>query len=174
MRTEEKKIKWSLKDTKSLTEDYIDHIYDKYYLNYKQESEYFEKINDRLFLIITGIGFFVTILIGLKEIIKTQIGTTRFDFIFTLLAFILPSISSVLILYLTQKGYKRKEEIREEARIECKFLINEAKIRFSKVKDNSDELEELYNWLNEKTRQLQLNQAKNYFSVNNFIKKTIE
>jgi hypothetical protein len=70
-------------------------------------------------------------------------------------------------LYWTQKGYKKKEEIREIARIESKYLVNIAKIRFSKIKDNQDELENLYNWLNEQVKQLQLSQANIYFSVHN-------
>lgn len=170
----EQKAAWSSKDVKSLTEDFINHIYDKYYLSYKKDSEYYEKINNWLFLLITVIGFLVTILLGLKEILKNQIDNTVLDTLLTITAFILPSISSVILLYLNQKGFNKKERIREEARIECKYLVNEAKIRFSKIKDNPDELECLYKWLNEQTRQLQLSQAKSYFSVHNIIGKTID
>ncbi|MBL7903979.1 MAG: hypothetical protein JNL22_03055 [Bacteroidales bacterium] len=163
-------ITWSTKDTKSLTEDFINHIYDKYYISYKKDSEYYEKINNRIFAIITLIGFLVTILFGIKEIFKNQINI-YLNVTFTIVTFILPSISSLLLIYLTQKGYKQKEKSREEARIECKYLVNEARIRFSKNKDNPDELEKLYKWLNEQTRQLQLSQAKNYFAFHNKMDK---
>lgn len=174
MKKGEFKIAWSSKDTKSLTEDFINHIYDNYYLSYRKESEYYEKIYNRLFTIISLIGFFVTIILGLKEILKSHIENSYLDTTFTVIAFILPSVSSVLLLYLTQKGYKQKEEIREIARIECKHLVNEAIIRFSTIKDNPNDLKNLYMWLNEQVKQLQLCQAKNYFSVHNKTDKTNE
>lgn len=116
---------------------------------------------------ITLLGFLVTLLIGLKSLFQTELESTNLDKVFTVLAFILPSVSSLLLLYWTQRGYKRKEEIREEARIECKFLVNEARIRFSKSKDDPEALESLYKWINEQVRQLQLRQAKGYFLVHN-------
>jgi len=64
-------------------------------------------------------------------------------------------------------GYKKKEEIREQARIECKFLVNEAKIRFVEVKDDPKAMTELYVWLNQEVKKLQLSQADTYFSVHN-------
>lgn len=162
-------IPWSSKDTKTITEDFINHIYDKYYKSYSTDSTRYEKLNNRLYTSITLIGFLVTILLGLKEILKDETPNVFVDKTFTIIAFILPSVSSLLLMYWTQKGYKRKEEIREDARIECKYLVNEARIRFSKIKDNPEELEKLYQWLNEQIRQLQLSQAKNYFSVHNAI-----
>lgn len=159
----DKNISWSSKDIKTLTEDFINHIYDKYYKSYIYDSNRYEKLNNLLFGSIILIGFLVTILLGLEEIL--QINTK----VFTIIAFILPSLSSLLLLYWTQKGFKRKEELREDARIECKFIINEARIRFSKIKDDPDELENLYKWLNEQIRLLQLSQSKGYFSVHNIM-----
>lgn len=172
MRNEENNS-WATKDTKTLTEEFINHIYDKYYKSYNEDSDRYEKLNNRLFTSITLIGFLVTILLGMKEILISKTENLFLDRLFTIIAFILPSVSSLLLLYWTQKGYKRKEELREDARIECKYIVNEARIRFSKIKDNPDELENLYKWLNEQIRQLQLSQAKNYFSVHNIIDKTI-
>lgn len=165
MATENLLSKWSTKDAKSLTEDFIDHIYYKYYESYKNESDYYEKLNNRLFAIVTSIGFLVTIIIGLKEILLANKIDIEGVF-FTIIAFILPSISSIILLYMNQKGYKRKEELREDARIQCKFLVNEAKIRFSTAKD-SREFESIYKWLNEEIKQLQINQANEYFVVHN-------
>ncbi|MBI3220757.1 MAG: hypothetical protein HYZ44_14680 [Bacteroidetes bacterium] len=173
MKNEEKKP-WATKDTKTLTEEFIDHIYDKYYNSYTEDSYRYEKLNNRLFTSITLIGFLVTILLGIKEILISKTDFPFLERLFTIVAFILPSVSSLLLLYWTQKGYKRKEELREDARIECKYIVNEARIRFSKIKDNPDELEILYKWLNEQIRQLQLSQAKNYFSVHNIIDKTTQ
>lgn len=163
---------WSKKDTKTLTEEFINHIYDKYYKSYNRESDRYEKINNRLFTSITIIGFLVTILLGLKEILLTENNYPFLDQLLTVLAFILPSISSLLLLYWTQKGYRRKEELRESARIECKYIVDEARIRFSRIKDNPDELEKLYKSLNEQIKQLQLDQAANYFAVHNNMHKT--
>jgi uncharacterized membrane protein len=165
MGTENLIKKWSTKDAKSLTEDFIDHVYYNYYESYKSESEYYEKLNNRLFAIVTSIGFLVTIIIGLKEILLNRFDKVG-DTFFTITAFVLPSISSIILLYMNQKGYKRKEELREDARIQCKFLVNEAKIRFSAAKDNV-EFENIYKWLNEETKQLQLNQTNGYFVVHN-------
>jgi uncharacterized membrane protein len=162
MGTENSKLDWSKKDIKSLTESFINHIYNKYYESYKSESESYEKINNRLYLIVTLIGFLVTIIIGLKEILNKQINGT----LFTVIAFILPSISSVILLYITQKGFKRKEELREEARIQCKYLVNEAKVRFS-ISTESSEFESIYRWLNEEIKKLQIEQSNNYFTVHN-------
>lgn len=164
----EEKIPWSSKDTKALTEDFINHIYEKYYKSYKYDSDRYEKINNLLFTSVILIGFLVTILLGLKEILRSQLPNSTLDKTFTIIAFVLPSASSVILLFWTQKGYKRKEEIREEARIECKYIVNEARFRFSKIKDNPEELENLFRWLNKQIRQLQLSQTKNYFSVHNF------
>lgn len=163
----EERNSWSNKDTKTLTEEFINHIYEAYYKSYKDESERYERINNRIFMSITIIGFLVTILIGLKEILFDKTETNHLNIFLKIITFILPSVSSLLLLYWTQKGYKKKEEIREIARIESKYLVNIAKIRFSKIKDNQDELENLYNWLNEQVKQLQLSQANIYFSVHN-------
>lgn len=166
MNTKEK-FEWASKDPKSLTEEFIDHIYEDYYKSYLYESERYERLNNRFFLSITALGFLVTLLIGLKGIFQKELEHTSLDKVFTVLAFILPSVSSLLLLYWTQKGYKRKEEIREEARIECKFMVNEARIRFSKSKDDPEAYESLYKWINDQVRQLQLSQAKGYFLVHN-------
>ncbi|TRX37817.1 hypothetical protein FNW52_02660 [Flavobacterium sp. ZT3R18] len=157
------KIEWSEKDAKSLTENFINHIDEKYYESYKSDSEYYEKINNRLFAIITIIGFLVTITIGLKGILKIE---DKDALIFTIISFILPSVSSVILLYMNNKGFKRKEELREDARIQCKYLVNEAKIRFSTAKENV-EFENIYKWLNEEVKKLQLSQANDYFVVHN-------
>lgn len=162
---------WSTMDTKQQTIKYIDYVEDYYFDSYDSESFYYEKINNLFFISVTIIGFLVTIIIGLKEILNDFINNSMFDTTVTIITFILPSVSSLLLIYWNQKGYKRKEEIREEARIECKYIVNEARIRFSKINDNPDEYEELYRWLNEQTRLLQLSQAKNYFSVHNVINK---
>ncbi|MGG8495818.1 hypothetical protein ACQY1Q_05340 [Tenacibaculum sp. TC6] len=172
MKENETKSAWSSKDQKSLTEDYINHVYHKYYLSYRKESEYYEKINNHLFITITIIGFVVTIILGLKGFIPEDYSTLNLAISIT--AFILPSVSSVLILYINQKGFKQKEELREMARIECKHLVNKAKIIFSRVKDNPDELEKLYLWLSEQVKQLQMSQARGYFSVHNITDQTTE
>jgi hypothetical protein len=158
---ENQKNRWAEKEPKSLTEDFINHVYDKYYESYKKDSEYYERINDRLFTIITIIGFLVTIIIGLKEILQLKDNK-----IFTIVAFILPSISSIILLYITQKGFKRKEELREGARIQCKYLVNEAKIKFAASRESAD-FENIYRWLNEQIQHLQISQAQDYFLVHN-------
>ena len=164
---------WSLNDAETMTKNFIDHIYEHYYRSYLLDSTRYERINNWLFTSVAIIGFLVTILLGIKEILKGQIGQTG-DTTLTIIAFILPSLSSVLLLYWTQKGYKKKEEIREEARIECKYYVNEARIRFTRAKENPEELEKLYHWLNEKVRRLQQNQAKSYFSVHNLMERSNE
>lgn len=64
------------------------------------------------------------------------------------------------------KGYKRKEELRENARIQSKFLVDSARIKFAMAKTDADYLD-IYQWLNEEIRKLQLNQATEYFTVHN-------
>ena len=80
--------------------------------------------------------------------------------------FILPLISSFLLLYSNQKGYKRKEELRENARIQSKFLVDDARIKFTMAKTDADYLE-IYQSLSEEIRKLQLSQATEYFTVHN-------
>lgn len=154
--------KWSNKDTKSLTEDFINHIYSKYYKSYNEGSNLYQKINNSLYIIITIIGFSVTLLIGLKEIIPEKIDETLINVVI----FILPSISSVLLVIINQKGFRQLETLREDARIKCKYLVNEAKIKFSTAQSDSD-YELIYKWLNEEVRILQLNQANEYYSAQN-------
>jgi hypothetical protein len=65
------KDSWLEKEQKALTEEFINHIYKKYYESYNADSNRYEKLNNRLFTSITLIGFSATILIGLKEILIT-------------------------------------------------------------------------------------------------------
>lgn len=123
---------------------------------------------------ITVIGFLVTILLGLKELL-IEIGQSEYmERIFTIVTFILPSLSSFLLVYWSQKGYKKKEETREEARIQCKFIVNEAKIRFAAINNNPQEYERLYNWLNEQIHDIQIGQVKNYYSVHNQLQRSAD
>lgn len=161
MGTEQPNSSWASRDARMLTEDFINHIYKRYYKSYSRESGYYEKINNRLFTLVTIIGFLVTVLLGLKEILKPENEEP-----FTIAAFILPSISSVLLLYMAQKGFKQKEQLREDARIRSKYLVNEAKLRFSVAKSDPD-FESIYRWLNEEVRALQVSQAGQYFNVHN-------
>ncbi|MFC0426163.1 hypothetical protein [Chryseobacterium scophthalmum] len=154
---------WSTENPKSSTESFINHINDKYYLSYSDESDKYEKINNLFFIWITITGFLTTILIGIKEMLPMCYS---FVIVIKILTFILPLVSSFLLIYLNQKGYKKKEELREQARIECKYLINEAKLRFSHAKNDTD-YEAIYRWLNQEIRQLQLNQANGYLTVHN-------
>ncbi|WP_175621869.1 hypothetical protein [Chryseobacterium schmidteae] len=155
--------KWSSENPKSSTESFINHINDKYYTSYSDESDKYEKINNRFFIWITVTGFLTTILIGIKEMVPMCYS---FVMVIKILTFILPLVSSFLLIYLNQKGYKKKEELREQARIECKYLINEAKLRFSHAKNDTD-YEAIYRWLNQEIRQLQLNQANGYLTAHN-------
>lgn len=91
-----------------MTKNFIDHIYEHYYKSYLLDSTRYERINNWLFTSVAIIGFLVTILLGIKEILKGQIGQTG-DTTLTIIAFILPSLSSVLLLYWTQKGYKKRK-----------------------------------------------------------------
>lgn len=164
------KDEWVAQDIKSLTSDFINYVDDFYYKQYKSESEYFEKINNRLFLTITILGFLVILLIGIKGILAGYISNAT-EIIFTVLSFIIPSISSIILLYLNQKGFKEKEIIREEGRIQSKFLINEAKARFA-VANNDKDFENIYQWLNNKIKTLQENQSKVYFTSHNKFEKS--
>lgn len=156
---------WSAEDIKSLTESYINHIYNSYYKSYKNESGAYEKKNNRYFLAVTTLGFLATILVGLKEILKPFIIDSVVQG-FTIAIFIIPSVSSILLLYMNQKGFKEKEVLREGARIYSKFLVNEAKIRFVQAQTDKD-YENIYRWLNEEIKVLQQTQAKSYFSIHN-------
>jgi multidrug efflux pump subunit AcrB len=151
-----------------MTLKFINHVYDNYYKSYLKDSEKYEKINNRLVMAITILGFLVSIIIGLNKILEKNFPDSKDTF--TIISFVLPSLSSILLMYLTQKGFKRKEELRENARIESKYLINEAKIRFAMAKDD-EEYRQIYVWLNEKINKLQQNQAKEYFVVHNNLKE---
>ncbi|MBK8551864.1 MAG: hypothetical protein IPL53_12675 [Ignavibacteria bacterium] len=149
---------WSEMSTRDQTKSFIDYVNKAYYESYLDESERYERINFWSHMSIVIIGFLVTILIGLTKILPEWNEFQPLEIII----FILPSVSSVIVLYVSQRGYRQKEQIRETARIECKKLVNEARIRFSICKDQSDYLI-LYNWLNEEVRRLQLQQAESYF-----------
>ncbi|MBK9151070.1 MAG: hypothetical protein IPM26_08730 [Saprospiraceae bacterium] len=107
----EERNSWSNKDTKTLTEEFINHIYEAYYKSYKDESERYERINNRIFMSITIIGFLVTIPIGLKEILFDKTETNHLNIFLKIITFILPSVSSLLLLYWTQKGYKKRKRL---------------------------------------------------------------
>jgi hypothetical protein len=164
------RAEWDTQDIKSATKGFIDHVYDSYYEEYKNDSERFEKVNNALFLAITILNFSVTVLIGIKEILPPDCVNANVELLFTMSTFLIPSVSSFLLLYYTQKGFKKKEEIRELARIQAKFLVNEAKTRFATAKTDAD-FETLYKWLNGEIRQLQEKQAGNYFMVHNHYEK---
>lgn len=160
MKQENFKNTWQLKDARLLTEAFINHIEDKYYKSYRDESFRYEKLNNRIFLWVAVIGLLTTLFIGLQGFfpcIESWLKVTTF---------ILPLISSFLLIYATQKGYKRKEELRENARIQSKFLVDSARIKFAMAKTDADYLD-IYQWLNEEVRKLQLNQATEYFTVHN-------
>lgn len=157
---------WQDKDSKEMTQAFINHLYNMYYNRYKKDAEYYERINNFLFGLITTIGFLITIIVGIQEVLKDELAGVPTKML-TIATFILPSLSSMILMYMSQKGFKKKEEIREEARIESKFLLNEAKIRFAKYKDNCDEMENLYNWLNQHMRELQIKHSKSFFTVHN-------
>ena len=157
---------WQDKDSKEMTRAFINHLYLNYYNRYKKDADYYERINNILFGLITTIGFITTITVGIQEVFKEQLAGTP-NKLLTIATFILPSLSSMILMYMSQKGFKKKEEIREEARIESKFLLNEAKIRFAKHKDNCEEMEQLYHWLNERMKELQIKHSKTFFTVHN-------
>lgn len=106
------------------------------------------------------IGLLIALSVGLQEFVPC------FGKWLKIVTFILPLIFSFLLIYATQKGYKRKEELRENARIQSKFLVDNARIKFAMAKNDSDYLN-LYQWLSEEIRKLQLNQATEYFTVHN-------
>ncbi|MCX6306929.1 MAG: hypothetical protein NT040_18335 [Bacteroidetes bacterium] len=156
----EEEKEWHEKTIREQTLGFIQYIEAKYYKDYLRESERYERLNFRAHMLIVVLGFSVTIIFGIKKI---------FDFrdlwmlnVFDLATLILPSVSSVAMLYISQRGYKKKEEIRENARIECKYLLNEARIRFGTCHGDPDYLN-LYRWLNIEIKGLQLLQASAYF-----------
>ncbi len=154
------KDSWSSKDPKGLTEDFINHIYTHYHNEYDKESAQYEKKNNWTFLIIAIIGLLITLCVGFQEFFPS-IGKWL-----KITTFILPLISSFLLLYSNQKGYKRKEELRENARIQSKFLVDDARIKFTMAKTDADYLE-IYQSLSEEIRKLQLSQSTEYFTVHN-------
>lgn len=162
------KTDWANQDPKTMTLKFINHVYDNYYKSYLKDSEKYEKINNRLVMAITILGFLVSVIIGLNKILVEKYSNLKDTF--TIISFVLPSISSILLMYLSQKGFKRKEELRESARIGSKYFINEAKIRFSIAKDD-DEYRQIYIWLNAKINEIQLKQANGYFAVHNDLKE---
>ena len=151
---------WQTKDPKQLTEDYINHIYKYYQKEYDKESGKYEKWNNLIFVSIAVIGLLITALVGLQEFFPCLKKG------FKIATFILPLVSSFLLLYSNQKGYKRKEELRENARIYSKYLVDNARIKYTLAKTDSDFLE-IYQWLSEEVQRLQLNQATEYFTVHN-------
>ncbi|KXH78462.1 hypothetical protein [Chryseobacterium kwangjuense] len=161
---------WPTQSVKDQTIAFINHVYKYCYKSYKNESEKYEKKYDCLYFVITAIGFAVTILIGLQKILEAHIGPLG-DLFITCSIFILPSVSSVLLLLMNQKGFKKKLELREEARIYSKYLINEAKIRFG-ASTSDEEYQEIYKWLNTEIKKLQESQAKGYMAVHNVSEKT--
>ncbi|WP_343658871.1 hypothetical protein [Chryseobacterium sp.] len=154
---------WSSENPQSATKSFIDYIDKEYYNSYLDESEKYEKVNNHFFIWITATGFLTTILLGVKEMVSIAFDLA---IVFKVLTFILPLVSSFLLIYSSQKGYKKKEELREQARIECKYLINEAKLKFSHAKSDTD-YETIYRWLNQEIRQIQLNQADGYLTAHN-------
>lgn len=82
---------WSSENPKSSTESFINHINDKYYNSYSDESDKYEKINNRFFIWITVTGFLTTILIGIKEMVPMWYS---FVMVIKILTFILPLVSS--------------------------------------------------------------------------------
>lgn len=163
MKKESFKDTWQLKAPKELTEAYINYKY--YYGSYKNESSRFEKKNNRVFLWVAVIGLLVTFLLGLQEFLPKEVCGWVIICI-KILVFILPLVSSFLLLFSNQKGYKRKEELREDARIHSKFLVNEAKLRFSFAQTDED-YKAIFKWLNDEMLKLQLSQASAYFIVHN-------
>lgn len=151
---------WSSKEPKQLTEDFINHIYTNYHNEYDKESVRYEKKNNCIFLSVAVIGLLITLCVGLQGFFPCIESWLK------VATFILPLISSFLLIYSTQKGYKRKEELRENARIQSKFLVDNARIKFAMAKTDADYLK-IYEWLSEEVRKLQLNQATEYFTVHN-------
>ena len=69
----------------------------------------------------------------------------------------------------SQKGWKEKQEIRELARIKCKHLLNEARLRYTLCNSEKD-YSDLYRWLNKEMEKIQLHQATKYFTSHNKLK----
>jgi hypothetical protein len=70
------------------------------------------------------IGLLTTILLRFQEIYKEALSEyTVVQNLLKGLLFILPAFSSFLAIYAGQKGLKKKEELREEARIRAKHLV---------------------------------------------------
>lgn len=154
--------KWHEQSTAEQTRSFIDYINEKYYKSYLYESERFERLNFWTHMSIVLLGFSVTIILGIKKIF----GFTDplISNIFDMAILILPSVSSVIMMYISQRGFKKKEEIRENARIECKYLINEARLKYSFCHSEEDYMK-LYHWLNVAVKHLQLAQAESYFQA---------
>ena len=151
---------WSSNNPKELTQSYINHIYTFYQKEYDKESVKFERKNNLIFLLVALIGLLITLLVGLQNFFPKIQQELK------IVTFILPLTSSFLLLYSNQKGYRRKEELREYARIYSKYLVDNARIEFAAAKTDSDFLK-LYLWLSEEIKRLQLNQAAEYFTIHN-------
>lgn len=152
--------KWSELPIKAQTASYIDHVNEKYYRSYLSDSERFERINNRYHLLIVLIGFLTTILLALKS--RLAFLDPHFNLIVDIVTLCLPSISATMLLYVTQKGFKNKEALRENARIACKHLVNKARIDFASCQTD-DDYKKVYYWLNDEIRNLQLSQANGHF-----------
>jgi len=152
--------KWNELSIKDQTSNYIDHVYKEYYGSYLLDSERFERINNRYHLLIVLTGFLTTILLALKDKIEFIYPNLNLGIVVCTLC--LPSIGSVLLIYVTQRGFKKKEELRENARIRCKYVVNKAKIDFTSCKTD-EEYKTVYNMLNEECQKLQMDQANGYF-----------
>lgn len=153
---------WYNLSTKEQTISFIDKIENNYYQSYKAESEKYEKNNNCYYTWIVLLGFLTSVLLGTKSMLNIS-NPTYLTFL-DLVIFLLPTISSTLLMIVTQRGYKQKEIIRENARIISKSLVYEARIRLSLCKEDK-EFADLYLWLNKQIEQIQLNQASGYFTA---------
>ena len=154
--------KWNELTVKDQTISYINHIEEKYYRSYLKESEDFERINNIFHLLIIVSGFLTTIILALKG--KFEFINHNLNLVTEIITLSLPSIGAVMLLFVNQRGYKRKEELRENARIKCKYLLNKAKIDFTQCQTDED-YKNLYYWLNDEIKKLQLYQSSGYFNA---------
>lgn len=138
------------KSIKELTKSLIDSLYYTHYKRYLRESQRYGWIINTSSLTIIIFGFLTTLFLGLREMLTLSPGCQKTMYI---LAFILPSVSSVILIFVNQNDYRRKEELRENARVYVNHLINEAKARFSGAKDDKDYLD-IYQWLNEEINKI--------------------
>ena len=154
--------KWPEQSTREQTIKFIEYVDKNYHKDYDKESQKYQFRNFISHMAIIVIGFLVTIIIGLKHMdVFDNPDTIK---MMEVVSFILPSVSSVILLYISQRGFKKKEEIRENARNKCKYLVNEARIRFSKCV-SQDDFFGLYQWLNKEIEKLQTTQSDDYFGA---------